>query len=642
MEYYKGSLGLGRRVSTEDKHWEEVTNPDALLGKKVILCLPGNGTKTAKVANGMCKVIANMLSEPVRQALGENIYSVYYSQAKDALLEAGFFNKYLLPFMVKETAYGKSYTEICPDDALPFDEIKKNMRNLTVFTHSQGSQVIAEFEMYFRQGLKKLGYLDAPRSEIMRQMFVLHANDLHQHFGVTKATVMHRISQNDRLETYLADKLGRYMYKHSLDKNLPAAWFTTAENEGVLLFAKTGGDDHNGGFWRKEKMNPLAIKGYDVSGKVLDYVITSDKDMPDIDTIINEALKTDKDLTAFMAEVREKGGQYFAAITSRMQHFDSLQTDFGQKIKKGELKTIAEEILTMSKADSAFFFSQPCNDGLYSIRDYLVQKGDIGQIKLVFETFPDEREPLFDAAVQNDKKEVALELAPCMGEVQKVIPLLHDDINNLPDIIPVIKRIADLDRYRNFRTLLSLFRQSNEMKDEKLKRESQKELSDIILANVYPLLVYRVIQEEDDAYLLSTLQKETSLVIAKGVRENNPDIIDDIIGFAVDDNEIFKHLMSDLDEKSASILVSRVQKKVRETVDWLADKHTGKIRRDDLTVMIGECWSGKVKDMQDMAKHGNEKALQAAKESLINAANKRFFPVTSAVLFYEKDKIGSR
>ena len=293
---------LGKRDSKAENHWIDVPprtnfgegseeyNYADMYKHKTILCLPGDGAGNAKAANGMCKRIENMLSDEAKQVLGENIYSAYYTNGSDETEARDFFVEYLIPFVAKPEAAIKlkAGEKLGPEDALSVEQAKENMRNLIILTHCHGSEVIARIESCFRTTLKDLGYSENDRNQIMKQMFVLHANDIQLNLGLTKATVIHRISQNDvssgsrvtgnnGIRNYT--NLKQYTAAKKLNEDHPVAWFTPTNNEGILLFRflKDLSIDDHGAFFGKNGLTPDASKGYELSGRVLDYVITSNE-----------------------------------------------------------------------------------------------------------------------------------------------------------------------------------------------------------------------------------------------------------------------------------------------------------------------------------------------------------------------------
>ena len=279
------------------------------------------------------------------------------------------------------------------------------MRNLIIFTHCHGSEVIARIESCFRTTLKDLGYSENDRNQIMKQMFVLHANDIQYNLGLTKATVIHRISQNDRVTTggfhrdFYTSLKSNLKYR-KLTEGHPVVWLTPTDNEGVLLFRflkDLSIADHDGSFFKKNGMTPDALRGYELSGKVLDYVIASNGDMPDVNKIVAEAVRDDNDLKKFVNDISKAGTDYFEGINAEIEQFNKLQENIINRIKKGELKEIPKELFSFSDNKLELFFTESRNrESVISklksrepcVLDYLIQKGDPKQVEVVTKTFP--------------------------------------------------------------------------------------------------------------------------------------------------------------------------------------------------------------------------------------------------------------
>lgn len=425
---------LGKRDSKAENHWIDVPprtnfggsseeyNYADMYKHKTILCLPGSGAKNTKAANGMCKRIENMLSNEAKQVLGENIYSAYYNTMyeTDENDAKSFFTEYLIPFIAKPDATIKLKTgkKLGPEDALSVVQAKRNMRNLIILTHCHGSEVIARIESCFRTTLKDLGYSENDRNQIMKQMFVLHANDIQHNFGLTKATVIHRISQNDiRSTTSILQRpqkssncprnytnLKEHIVTKKLTEDRPVVWVNPTTNEGIILFRflKDISRDDHGAFFGKDGLTPDASKGYELSGKVLDYVITSKGDMPDVNKIVAEAVQDDNTLKTFVNDISKAGTDYFEDVSAEIEQFNKLQENIINRIKKGELKEIPKELFSFSEGKLAKFFkdkrggrksvvsklSIPYKDKEPSVFDYLKQKGDQKQIDLIVKAFP--------------------------------------------------------------------------------------------------------------------------------------------------------------------------------------------------------------------------------------------------------------
>ena len=178
--------------------------------------------------------------------------------------------------------------------------------------------------------------------------------------GLTKATVIHRISQNDiRSTTSILQRpqkssncprnyinLKEHIVTKKLTEDRPVLWVNPNTNEGIILFRflKDISRDDHGAFFGKDGLTPDASKGYELSGKVLDYVITSKGDMPDVNKIVAEAVQDDNTLKTFVNDISKAGTDYFEDVSAEIEQFNKLQENIINRIKKGELKEIPKEL----------------------------------------------------------------------------------------------------------------------------------------------------------------------------------------------------------------------------------------------------------------------------------------------------------
>ena len=69
-------FGLGLRDLSVSKHWRELPRDYSFLNHKTVLILPGSGTRSAKDANGMCKIAESMLNENIKKHLDDDIWEL--------------------------------------------------------------------------------------------------------------------------------------------------------------------------------------------------------------------------------------------------------------------------------------------------------------------------------------------------------------------------------------------------------------------------------------------------------------------------------------------------------------------------------------------------------------------------------------
>ena len=67
-------FGIGVRDESAPNHWKEVTDI-SFADKKTIFIFPGSGTNSAETANGMCKIVEEMLPEEIRKVIESKLPS---------------------------------------------------------------------------------------------------------------------------------------------------------------------------------------------------------------------------------------------------------------------------------------------------------------------------------------------------------------------------------------------------------------------------------------------------------------------------------------------------------------------------------------------------------------------------------------
>lgn len=195
-------LKLGQRVDKTDKYkygWKELNTPVS-FSKPTVLCFSGTGSCSAEKANGMAKLIQKALGSKDYYSTDYETYSVFYcdfrafqfereriislyeegalcdsmnSIVKGSLLEyereksltaiKDFYKAYLLPLISKEG--GK--------EALPVDEIKRNLRKVNMIGYSYGSFVVSKLEKFMKESLSSFGFDEKKVKECLSSLFVM-------------------------------------------------------------------------------------------------------------------------------------------------------------------------------------------------------------------------------------------------------------------------------------------------------------------------------------------------------------------------------------------------------------------------------------------------------------------------------------
>ena len=331
---------LGRRIEDDSyTHWKEVDGGEEFIGHKSLICFPGSFARQPNHANGFCKAVEGIVSTQAREKIQNNLYSVYYHEAKVAGNNDDFFRKYFLPLIAGPESALKSEKDLSAIDALSYEEVSNNLRNITLVTHCYGSLQVAELEAFLRRNLKQLGFSDADRKEMLKQIFVIHFNDIHHDFGKTKMTALHVVSQNDitsmELSSLENDSLKYHCYNDKVGDD-KIATFKISDNEVVIVCDhfldkyKSHEDDHDGALWTESRMNAVAHGAYQAYTSVLDYVLRSNEAVVGIDTLI---LKS--------AELRKKDA---------FKDMQTLQSDRSTGVPIALLQQQSKESADISKA----------------------------------------------------------------------------------------------------------------------------------------------------------------------------------------------------------------------------------------------------------------------------------------------------
>lgn len=168
-EYIFEKFKFGRRDTKTPNlknHWQELDLSSYRITKPTVICLGGNGTTDAREANGMAKIVQNMIGE----SEDVDIISITYSHSN--LFKLGMLStkeeyeivqKLFIPLLFDEKG-----------NKLPHKQAVKNFRNITVFAHCFGSRNVWE-------DCEKILYLELMRNrvdvfdlnELIEQIFVV-------------------------------------------------------------------------------------------------------------------------------------------------------------------------------------------------------------------------------------------------------------------------------------------------------------------------------------------------------------------------------------------------------------------------------------------------------------------------------------
>ncbi len=201
----KHSTVWGKRtLENRDTHWDNLNLDEYSFDKPVIVCLSGNGTKSTKGANGMCKIAENMLdlmfkmkdSEikaedkidiiscsydvdlkylfyPIDDEVKEKYPDLkeYAKEFPEALWDASQ-RGYLSDATSKQFAKNILFSRCINEDGekLPIDECQKNISQVTFFTYCYGTKALNQIMDYFTGMLLQKGFNEKEIDKITSSM----------------------------------------------------------------------------------------------------------------------------------------------------------------------------------------------------------------------------------------------------------------------------------------------------------------------------------------------------------------------------------------------------------------------------------------------------------------------------------------
>lgn len=160
MEFQYEGFGLGRRIkNTSRNNWDPL-NPDVyLINSPTVLVVGGSGTEGVRGANGNAKIVESLLNYADADA---EILSMYYN--------GKIPTEGMMEFYSRRFARDLFAPLLCSGNV---DAACKNMRNVTIFAHSMGGQIVQSMIAELKEMMKKYHYQEADISKILRQIFVV-------------------------------------------------------------------------------------------------------------------------------------------------------------------------------------------------------------------------------------------------------------------------------------------------------------------------------------------------------------------------------------------------------------------------------------------------------------------------------------
>ena len=240
---------------------------DTLLGKKSIIFLPGDGTKSEQMANGCCGAVKKMLIlAGVSQKNMPHFYGLAYirpgqdkhryqilteikqtpfgleppSPLEEQTYYQPFFDTYILPMIVDKNGQAHSSSEII-----------KNLQNVTFASHCHGGFLAYQIEKMIAEKLAE--FYPKQMLELMSNIRMIHFSSRRPKGINLWGKHLDIISQNDG--TYADSALLEYDDIHKQIHRAPllneSALISVSPNEEILVlkkltntFSEFADDDH--------------------------------------------------------------------------------------------------------------------------------------------------------------------------------------------------------------------------------------------------------------------------------------------------------------------------------------------------------------------------------------------------------------
>lgn len=395
-------FGFGIRDESAEHHWRNLDNNFSFLGKKSILILPGSGTTSAESANGMCKVVENMLPEELRKEW--QICSLHYTTSvtmtEPTVIRAQkLFDSYFVPLFAVKNSEGNL-------EKLSVQEAARNVRSsLVVVTHCYGSDIMRAVEEQFDKTLHDIGYSAEEGDFIQKQLFVFQHNNVDEMLGAhksAKTSNLIRISVEDE-ESYAGDMLlgtfRHYIQTREIDEN-KVFLLKLAANELVTLVqrvTKYGEKEHNGGYWLSERQKSVAGKLEEkVYNEIFKEVVCSDYLIEKPEQIINNILRREPAIKEILFSAIRSGKEFNRGYNNYHLSYTETFEELKQKILQGDCRK--EDVL---RADKEICFVE--SEEAKFLLDYALKQKNYDLAVVLFEQMKDKIRDPDDCGFMNVK-----------------------------------------------------------------------------------------------------------------------------------------------------------------------------------------------------------------------------------------------
>lgn len=201
---YHSYIKIGMKTKDNDEHWTEDFALDPK--KKTVFIWGGDGTKTARAANGNINSSINALGFTDEQQNNMQMLACYYPENRYILEDVAYgdvtnFGELSMndiqrevlrvyhPFIAEKTEQGWK--------KLPSNELLDNMRNILHCTHCRGTDEMGSIENIIQKEMLALGYEEALIDKALKQNLCITNNSQRQFDDNPKITTLHRYSVYD-------------------------------------------------------------------------------------------------------------------------------------------------------------------------------------------------------------------------------------------------------------------------------------------------------------------------------------------------------------------------------------------------------------------------------------------------------------
>ena len=361
-------FGIGVRDESEPDHWKEKTDI-SFADKKTILILPGSGANRAKEANGMCKIVQNML--PQDKIDDFQICSIYYGSANasfgPAVIRAQkLLDEYIIPLVATKDKNGDL-------QRVSTEEAAHNMRNLIVVTHCYGGYILQEIDKHLNYMMEDLGYSSEERKFIQKQLVAVQHNSIDTELGEkdTRFTNFIRLSSSDEDVSAKETKLGTF-YNYVKSKEPAkgdALYLRLTNNSRVLLvemITKLGVSDHNGGYWKSEIYKTQAGKKEEqLFNAIFQEVATSTYFIENAEQILENIVAKHPDYKELAMEAFDKGKKYVKEAKNFARSLNAEYQKAVQNLNADNFQTsdLSKEVLLKHNENNEFLLDKALSGG---------------------------------------------------------------------------------------------------------------------------------------------------------------------------------------------------------------------------------------------------------------------------------------